>query len=392
MDARVIASECANLHSASREAPQQQPRGGVGVVGILAQSRLDASTRSPTTREAPQLVDHQQVNSELSEARGASRKAESLEETGVIISMRGVIIEQTSQTPIDSDDEVTPLRDSDTCELERKLERLTYVSHAIDEITAADVRAIRKVAEGRNAAQQVTGILIHVPPYFVQTIEGPPDSIAAIFGSILADTRHYKVDVIERGGCTTRRYPGWALEVIDIGKMRGSRSAAVLELLGNADAVHIARRMAEQLAQERDQTRKALQKHREKESKRSQERNESNVSELVPLHATSSSSSIDSGDSGGIVVTALPQRFADVLMRTQLDAATMILRRCPHFIVEKDANASRCVGMKLFRVNKALVQRFKDIPFDAAQQAGGTMTLYFEPPQLGEDQQLDKLA
>eukprot|EP00665_Eupelagonemidae_sp_cell47_P017645 gene17645-biopygen11095 len=49
-----------------------------------------------------------------------------------------------------------------------------------------------------------------------------------------------------------------------------------------------------------------------------------------------------------------------------------------------DANASRCVGMMLFRVNKTLVHRFEDIPFeeDAAQQTGGTMTLYFEPPQL----------
>eukprot|EP00665_Eupelagonemidae_sp_cell47_P017820 gene17820-biopygen9416 len=79
--------------------------------------------------------------------------------------------------------------------------------------------------------------------------------------------------------------------------------------------------------------------------------------------------------------------IADGLMRMQLDAATMILTYCPQFVAEKDANANRCVGMTLFRVNKTLVQRFEDIPFkeDAAQQAGAAMTLYFQSPQLGEE-------
>eukprot|EP00665_Eupelagonemidae_sp_cell47_P014229 gene14229-biopygen1902 len=53
-------------------------------------------------------------------------------------------------------------------------------------------------------------------------------------------------------------------------------------------------------------------------------------------------------------------------MRKELDAAGggLILKRCPHFVAQMDANADRCVGMLLFRVNKTLVERFEDIPFE----------------------------
>eukprot|EP00665_Eupelagonemidae_sp_cell47_P017961 gene17961-biopygen4729 len=143
-----------------------------------------------------------------------------------------------------------------------------------------------------------------------------------------------------------------------------------------------------------------------------------------PVHSSREEKEQDPGNDECVVVLTLPLFIADQLMQKHLDAATMILTRCTKFIAEKDANARRCVGMRLFRVNKKLVQRFNDIPFRESEdgtfeecsasqqlgdpsrnsqrdsprrsprdspQKGGTMRLYFEPPQLSEARRSSEL-
>lgn len=74
---------------------------------------------------------------------------------------------------------------------------------AIDEIVT--------ISNARNAPLAVTGALISTPAHFAQILEGPEPAVDELMASILADSRHRAVDVIETGPLVQRWFPDWSL-------------------------------------------------------------------------------------------------------------------------------------------------------------------------------------
>lgn len=73
------------------------------------------------------------------------------------------------------------------------------------------VQHIVNVSKRRNADMAITGALIFSGDHFLQRIEGPPDSVAAVKGSILADPRHSQIRTLAEGFVEERAFDGWAL-------------------------------------------------------------------------------------------------------------------------------------------------------------------------------------
>ena len=68
-----------------------------------------------------------------------------------------------------------------------------YTSVQARPLSDADLAYLVKESRRKNTAQGLTGILLHVAGTFFQVLEGAPETIDALYTSILRDPRHTRV-------------------------------------------------------------------------------------------------------------------------------------------------------------------------------------------------------
>lgn len=78
----------------------------------------------------------------------------------------------------------------------------------------------------RNPALGLTGGLYFDGVQFYQVLEGPPDTVEAMFATIAADPRHHAVQRLWDGPIARRRFGDWAMKFLD-GSGRGDRRDGV---------------------------------------------------------------------------------------------------------------------------------------------------------------------
>lgn len=98
------------------------------------------------------------------------------------------------------------------------LSRLLYVSHCNSKKTGeeriAEVRDLASEAASRNAAADLSGVLLHVGDSFVQVIEGPAASVENVFERICCDFRHDDVKLIDLVPVKERIFAEWDMAVL----------------------------------------------------------------------------------------------------------------------------------------------------------------------------------
>ena len=88
---------------------------------------------------------------------------------------------------------------------------MTYASRANPDVSAKDFNEILQQANENNAENGITGMLIFNKNYFLQTIEGPRAQINRLLYSLIADTRHHDLQVIETREVTHRDWAKWSM-------------------------------------------------------------------------------------------------------------------------------------------------------------------------------------
>ncbi len=111
------------------------------------------------------------------------------------------------------------------------LTRVKYVSRFARPMTPADVRHIVEAAQRHNATIGVTGILLAFGGVFMQVLEGPTDTVQALFGRIVADPRHRDVVVIRSQPTTKHIFSGWSMRLLDLGDAARRDAAPLLVLI-----------------------------------------------------------------------------------------------------------------------------------------------------------------
>lgn len=89
--------------------------------------------------------------------------------------------------------------------------RLIYVSTARPDLTFADIEGILDTARTRNAAEDITGLLLFDGSSFMQLLEGPEDAVERVFSSIADDARHTGIVRIHSETGVTREFSDWAM-------------------------------------------------------------------------------------------------------------------------------------------------------------------------------------
>lgn len=90
---------------------------------------------------------------------------------------------------------------------------LTYRSEATRAPSDAELDGLVAEARTRNRSVGVTGMLLYDSGRFLQTLEGPPTGLDAIWTSIQRDPRHGAIEVLSQHIVPARLFAGWDLQL-----------------------------------------------------------------------------------------------------------------------------------------------------------------------------------
>ncbi|HYF18407.1 MAG TPA: BLUF domain-containing protein [Ramlibacter sp.] len=101
------------------------------------------------------------------------------------------------------------------------LVRLLYCSRAVD--TGADaIESILAQSRQHNPVSGITGILCYGGGIFLQAIEGGRQPVSDLFGHIQKDPRHQDVALLHYEEILERRFGGWTMGQVNLGKLNHS--------------------------------------------------------------------------------------------------------------------------------------------------------------------------
>jgi hypothetical protein len=88
---------------------------------------------------------------------------------------------------------------------------ILYMSVASDSFGETDIAGLLEHARRRNAAFDVTGLLVYKEGRFMQLLEGPEPAVQDRYAAITHDPRHHDVSSRIREQITSRRFPDWSM-------------------------------------------------------------------------------------------------------------------------------------------------------------------------------------
>jgi hypothetical protein len=89
--------------------------------------------------------------------------------------------------------------------------RLLYVSTAEPQLNNAALERLVETAQRRNAALDITGLMVFTGSHFMQLLEGPRDGVEAVFHMICQDKRHSAIARLIAEEVAERSCPDWSM-------------------------------------------------------------------------------------------------------------------------------------------------------------------------------------
>lgn len=91
------------------------------------------------------------------------------------------------------------------------LERLSYRSRTHSNLGHLHLFHLLTQAYASNRDRGITGHLQYDDGVFTQYIEGPEDSVTAVWQRIQRDPRHHKIELVAHEPCHERRFADWTM-------------------------------------------------------------------------------------------------------------------------------------------------------------------------------------
>ncbi|MET4108109.1 BLUF domain-containing protein [Hymenobacter sp. UYP22] len=95
------------------------------------------------------------------------------------------------------------------------LHHLIYQSTAVLPLSGAELGRLLVQSRTHNDEAGITGMLLYDGNRFLQVLEGPPNSVDAIFGRISLDCRHTEVEVLANGPVAQRQFGNWSMGLVN---------------------------------------------------------------------------------------------------------------------------------------------------------------------------------
>lgn len=110
----------------------------------------------------------------------------------------------------------------------QRLSTLIYRSRAVAAPSEAELLRLQQLAQARNRAESITGLLIYDEGQFFQWLEGPPGGLGRVWDAIRCDPRHTAIEVLGDAPTPMRFFGDWNLKLAipRIGRDGAARAAA----------------------------------------------------------------------------------------------------------------------------------------------------------------------
>lgn len=89
--------------------------------------------------------------------------------------------------------------------------QLVYISTSRAPIDANTLESILAISRRRNAADEITGLLLAGGRRFLQALEGPQHKVLGTYARITADPRHFAIVELNRRTVDASEFGEWAM-------------------------------------------------------------------------------------------------------------------------------------------------------------------------------------
>jgi hypothetical protein len=115
---------------------------------------------------------------------------------------------------------------------------IVYVSTAKRLLSEEELLDLLMASRIKNDVINITGMLLYGEGTFMQVLEGEPDELDKLFGSIKEDSRHKNIITLITGVITDRNFPEWRMAFASVNaetleEFKGFLNPAALGFLGN---------------------------------------------------------------------------------------------------------------------------------------------------------------
>jgi hypothetical protein len=91
------------------------------------------------------------------------------------------------------------------------MRQLLYISNTSADFPQSALDDILAVSRHKNAARDVTGMLLYLDGAFLQVLEGPNDPVEEIYTRICRDERHWDVQTLLDSADAPRAFAEWSM-------------------------------------------------------------------------------------------------------------------------------------------------------------------------------------
>ena len=96
------------------------------------------------------------------------------------------------------------------------IQRTIYLSKGSCSYDHNELMAMCANFAARNALQDVTGVLVRIGNYFIQVLEGDPDTLAELLVKIEQDNRHANFTILTQHDDEKRVFSQWSMNLVDL--------------------------------------------------------------------------------------------------------------------------------------------------------------------------------
>ena len=107
--------------------------------------------------------------------------------------------------------------------------RLIYRSKVSRQVRLSDAEEIAEKAKPRNAAEDISGLLLYTSTHFIQVLEGEEAVVRKLFSRIKRDKRHLEVEVVADRPIERREFGGWSMHIAMPRKETSAEALAALD-------------------------------------------------------------------------------------------------------------------------------------------------------------------
>ncbi|MBB3225060.1 BLUF domain-containing protein [Pseudoduganella umbonata] len=114
------------------------------------------------------------------------------------------------------------------------INQLVYISQAVRKMSAEDLHAILHTAKSNNQHIDVTGSLFYNGGWFMQVLEGPLETLNALYKKIEKDPRHKNSRILYNEPAKFRTFTRWSMNMTNLENRQADKYDQLVEVIDAA--------------------------------------------------------------------------------------------------------------------------------------------------------------